>query len=414
MRNSASVQNILPLLLACAGAGLSACGGDGPGLGERVGDDDAWYLTVGGEATDEAWGVAPAPDGSGDVFLATHLGAPVLTDAFTWRLDAAGGEIWRSQWGGTYSEQAFMLLPAGDALYLSGLSFHGVGPTDADAMVLAMDMDDGSPRWDWVHDGGHGWDEVDGLGVDGDGLWLSGWTAGATSSEDMLIGQLSTEGEERWLTSWGTDGWDEGNGHLVLTDEALVVAGLTGGVAALVGGDMTVAAFDRDDGALQWSQSFGESLSLEDGLGMTGDEDGLYVVGYAPGASGTALTVWGLSPTGALRWTTQAPTTTWSGGRAIATDPGDGSLVVAANVQDPTEEGVDQGTDILLLRLDPEDGAILAQARWGGAGEDVAHEVAVQDGVVFVAGETDSAGAGGLDGLLLRVDGDTLTMPPQP
>ena len=36
------------------------------------------------------------------------------------------------------------------------------------------------------------------------------------------------------------------------------------------------------------------------------------------------------------------------------------------------------------------------------------------DGVVFVAGETDSAGAGGLDGLLLRVDGDTLTMPPQP
>ncbi|MCL5942943.1 MAG: PQQ-like beta-propeller repeat protein, partial [Actinobacteria bacterium] len=154
--------------------------------------------------------------------------------------------------------------------------------TDADMVVLALDADNGELAWEFTWGQGFGYEEVDGLAVDGDylyvSLYVSGWTTGKNSGNDLALLKLDKSGRLVWVQTWGGKGWDEADGQLVVRADSVYVAGRYGGKNMLLGGKGLVARFSKDTGELRTHETRGGPL-FTDALGMTADAACLYVVG---------------------------------------------------------------------------------------------------------------------------------------
>jgi outer membrane protein assembly factor BamB len=249
--------------------------------------DSLWVRTFGGVTDDEAWGVAAASDGG--VFIATHQTVPgPFTDAYVYRLRSDGSIVWERRWGGPYGEQVFLVTLADTVLYIAGQTQTTAEFSSANGLLLALSQRTGEVLWSYTYDQGYGYEEIDGVVVTPDAIYLSGWTTGQTTSNDVLLIRLTRDGREVWTRTWGSDGWDEANGHLVLIGDRLFIAGRYDAANILVGGDPLVAAFATEDGSLVWSRTSGTpGLLAADALGLTTDGAHLYAVGYVP-ATGLA------------------------------------------------------------------------------------------------------------------------------
>lgn len=392
---------------------VSACALDG-GPGDLVASGDAWYRTFGGPEADEGWGLDLT--GDGDLLVATREAHPdVLLDAWLYRLDPAGEVVWAGGYAGEASDQPTVVRAGDDAVWVAGSTRLGADLATTDALLLAFDPADGGLLSEATWDGEGGFDEIGGLAVTDAGVFASGWTWDASSDMEGALLAASPSGELLWAVGWGGDDWDDLNGHLVEVDGTLYATGRTGGVAAgttVTGGRAHLTAFSSGDGAALWSVSFREDgATSEDALGLAGGPDGLYTVGIwidaDPGYYHLVIHAFDL--TGKERWAT-----TWDGegntiGRALAVDPEDGSLLVAAT----TDGEGDPAGDMLFLRVSA-DGEVLDSRTWGGAGLDEVRDVVLQGDMAFANGRTDSTGAGESDGVVLAFNARDWAMPPAP
>ena len=374
---------------------LLACATVDPTLSEPLGLDDAWVRTFGGSATDEAWGLAATDDG---VVFGAHASSPGhFPDTWVMRLDDAGA-VWTTQWGGNGTEKTFPITVDADRVYVGGTRYTTLANETADGFVLALDANSGAEAWEWTFDQ-DGYEEIDDIVPVGDRLYIDGWSTGDTN--DALVGALSTSGELLWATGWDSGAWDEANGRMYVdpATETSYVTGLRGGVSYGVGGTGTLAAFDAE-GALVWMDDLPGCDGYCDGLGLAGDGEALYTVGDALEGVESELDLHAFTLDGDEVWSLRLAGESSAFGRAIAVR--DGTVWVAANFDD----------DVKVLALDAATGDLLADATWAGAGTDRAHEIVVTDTAVYVAGDTDSIGAGGTDGMLLRFPLELDEVPP--
>lgn len=378
-----------------------------PGSGDKVSDTascPSWAETYGGSLDDEIWGVAAAGDGG--AFVAGFQTLTSQTQAMAWRLDAEGATRWSADWGEDWSEKGFVIVPDGDRVLLGGTMWTSLDLLDTDAFLVALDAEDGGllgeARWT-----SEGWDEIDGIVPLDDGLLISGWS-GPEEDQDLRVQRLDDALEVVWDQTWGSDGYDELNGHMVVVEDVAYVVGRWDGLGGFLGGDALFAALSTEDGEPLWSLTDGSELGYEDALGLATDGERLYAVGYGDVSGlGKQLLIWALSLDGELLWQVDWGGADTEAGRAITVDPADGALLVAANTW---SEGAGDA-DIALLRLDPDDGEVLDEALFGGAEEDAAHDVAIDGDTVWISAETSSFGEGVADGLVLRGCRDPLSLP---
>jgi uncharacterized delta-60 repeat protein len=142
------------------------------------------------------------------------------------------------------------------------------------------------------------------------------------------------------------------------------------------------------------------------GYGVAVDSFGnTYVTGYSysfgPGnPSHGSLSLLKYNATGSLIWQR-----IWSGS-GNGTDYGQGVAVDSSGnvfVAGYTNSFGAGGNDVLLLKFNSTDGSLLWQKTWGGSGDDTGYGVAIDaSGSIFVTGETISFGAGSDDVLLLK------------
>jgi hypothetical protein len=81
-------------------------------------------------------------------------------------------------------------------------------------------------------------------------------------------------------------------------------------------------------------------------------------------------------------------------------DHATGTLLVPVNT---TSEGAGRH-DVALVRLSASSGREIEHTTWGGTGDDVCHDLALNGDIAYLVGETSSRGAGRLDGFTLRAN----------
>jgi hypothetical protein len=367
-----------------------------------------WYEIRGGGKMDQGWGVDV--DRGGNVYFATFQQeeTELFADMVIYKFSPAGAEQWRTRWGGPYMEKAFVVAVSEPVVYIGGLTYSSpVDLTEADMAVLALDADDGSLLWEFTWGQGFGYEEVDGLVVDGDSLFLSGWTTGRTTGNDLAVLKLDLEGNLIWANTWGGDGWDQADGQMAVDADTLYVTGRIDGSNYLLGGRALIVRFSKGTGAYLSHADWGGPIGT-DALGMAHDGTYLYTVGLTVdrGNGGQIFL---------LKWDKQLRLIwerLWGGkgseeARAIAVGPSGGLFIAGAS----DSYGDGGGKDIVLLRYD-RDGNLIWQRSMGGPRNEAAHGIAVFEDRVYIAGDTQSIGSGQSDALLICAGADEGLFPP--
>ncbi len=375
-----------------------------------AGGQAPWYVLRGGSKLDQGWGVDV--DRAGNIYFASFQQAEKepFADMMIYKFAPDGTELWRTAWGGKYMEKAFIVTVAGSFAYVGGLTYtSAVSLTEADMAVVALDLENGEIAWDFTWGQGYGYEEVDGLVVDGDSIYLSGWTTGKTTGNDVAVLKLDLQGNLIWAKSWGGSGWDEADGQMVVDQDTLYVAGRYNGANMVLGGQGLIARFSKETGEYLSHEVWGGPIGT-DALGMAGDGTYLYTVGLTidRGNGGQIfLRKWDKDLN--LIWEQL-----WGGkgsedARAIAIGP-DGDIYIAG-ASDSYSNG--NGMDIVLLRYDLS-GRLVWFRTWGGAQNDASHGIALFEDRVLIAGNTRSAGNGQDDALLISAGAGDGFFPPFP
>jgi len=376
--------------------------------GSSAAQPSPWYLTRGGSGLDQAWGVDV--DSAGSIYLAVSE-TPFLSwyfDICLYKFSPEGREIWRSQrWGGPFNDKAFITVVQAPCVYVAGRTDSSGAPGSGEAVVLAYDIARGGLLWEYTWGRGYGYEEVDGLVAADDGIYISGWTEGPSSQMDIFLQKLNYAGKLEWSSVWGSPGFDEANGQIVLDDSTVYVAGRYNG-GELLGGDVLLAAFDRKDGSYRWHTTWGGTI-YQDAYGMTQQGPYLYLVGIKMSQTGgSQILLLKATKSGRRVWETLWGGDKGESARAVAV-VGD-SLVYVTGKTDSYGAG---GNDVVLIKCDT-NGNVRSFKTWGGSGTDEAHGMATYGEFIYIAGETGSGGAGKQDALLLKAKGNTMEMPELP
>jgi hypothetical protein len=360
---------------------------------------DTWLRVTGDTKADQSWAVVT--DDQANLYWGTFQQPPgeLFTDMVIYKFNPNGDQLWETRYGDEFQEKLFILAVSPPYLLVGGEQDHSLNINQADMIVLALDLEDGKLVWEYTYDQGFGYEEVDGLVVDGDDIYVSGWTTSEKTGNDVGLLKLDHQGSLIWANAWGGADWDQADGQMVIDDEYIYVTGRYGGTGFLVGGQGLLAQFRKDTGEYVQNVVWGED-QFYDGYGMTSDGTYLYVVGLTivprPGLAGNGqIFVQKWDKNFHLLWEQQ-----WGGSggdqaRAIGVDDA-GRIIVAGN----TMLGTDR--QIVLLVYDGQ-GSLLTETIWGGAQEEAAHGLWIDGEYVYLAGETRTLGAGMNDALLLRL-----------
>ena len=373
----------------------------------KINPSALWYLTRGDAKSDQAWGVDT--DSRGNVYVAAYMQHPPnrrFFDMVIYKFSPDGKELWRTQWGGDLQEKAFIVTISEPYVFVGGLVNTKATLTEADMAVLALDMNTGRVLWSFTWGQGFGYEEVDGLVVDGGYIYISGWTTGKKTSGDMAVLKLDQEGNLIWAKTWGTSGFDEADGQIAADENAIYVSGRINATNMFLGGDAVLVKFSKENGDYLTHKTWG-GANFDDGLGMTSDGTYLYVVGLtlSYGKSGQIFLL-KYDKNLNLLWQR-----IWGGlkgesARAVEVD-NDGNILVAGAVAS-YGNGED---DVVLLEYSPE-GALNWYRIWGGPLKDAVHGLAIDGDFAYLAGNTNSYGKGQDDALVIKADGRNGRFPP--
>lgn len=377
-----------------------------------------WYKTQGLVDEDRAWAVDT--DEFGNVYWAViqkDVSPFFYFNITLFKISPESQILWQTPtWGGAFNDIAFVAKVEGNKVYLGGRQDSTALPNQGDALLMSFNTDDGQLNWYKVWSQGPGYEEIDGLIVEPDGLYLSGWTQGLATDMDFLISKASQNGQLLWTNSWDYENlekFDGANGHHALDDNYIYIAGhINRTNIASFDGDMGLACFDRTNGDYQWHVTWGGWL-YDDALGMTMSADSmLYVVGYTGSfGNGSQNYLNKYNRNGELQWSRLWGGTGAEDARAVVADADSIVYVVGA-----TSSYGSGDYDVFVLKYTAE-GELLDTLLWGGAYKDVAHDAVMFGDYLYITGETGSYGNGQssgnhkTDGLLLKINARTMQAP---
>jgi hypothetical protein len=221
---------------------------------------------------------------------------------------------------------------------------------------------------------------------------------------EVYTGRLEADGDTLWTTCYTAFGYAEGHAVRETPDGGFVTAGLT---SSPVADDRNVYLVKLNSlGGIVWEKQYGGPSDDEarDVQVLPGDS-GFVVTGYTRsfGVYGSAVYTLRTDSSGDTMFTNLYDQTINDKGQSIC-ETTDG-YVITGHSQTPTEY------NLLLLKVTSHLDTVWSKV-YGASGSDIGFSVKVtpSDWGFIVGGETNSWGAGGMDGWALKTDlnGDTL------
>jgi len=220
------------------------------------------------------------------------------SDVFLRKYNASGTEQWTRQFGTESTDEVFGIdADASSNIYLVGFVDQDaplpgqVSLGGEDAFVRKYDSD-GNVVWTRQF-GSAGNDEAHGIFVDSTDVYIGGFTTGTFSGEvsnggvDAFIRRYDLDGTENFTDQFGTAGLEEVSGVSV-DSEGVYVVGFTGGTlpgeTSVGDGDAFIRKYDINDGSVLWTHQFG-STDFDQAFSVKADDNtGVYVTGVTDGA----------------------------------------------------------------------------------------------------------------------------------
>jgi hypothetical protein len=380
-----------------------------------------WDRQFGTSDHDEALAVAVGPDGEivvvGRTFADFDGANAGDYDAFVIKLDAAGAEVWRRQFGSAGDDRAtaVAIRDDGDVIVAGSTTGSLFGASgNGDGFVARLVGATGAT--DWAEPvGTASEDEVHAVALGAGGaIFVAGETAGAfpgfvqAGIDDAFVAELDEDGGIVGAHQVGSGSADRGFGLAVLQGGDVVLGGLTN--ATLPGVlDANVQGVDafvvRLTPGAPWTVDWGpvqighptEDVSLkgvalaDDGdLRLTGETDGDIGTGVFQGGGGDAYAARVAASDGAVGWVSMVGGDGLDRPAALATVSGDATWIVGFTTSTDLG-GTVVGTDAFVARFD-EGGNVDTTATFGTDAYDAATGIAIAaDGMLVVVGETGGA-----------------------
>ncbi len=365
--------------------------------------DTLWTIARNGGLEDEAW--ALCADDSNYLYWATFQKENAIKEQFViYKLDEAGNQIWESKhYGITWWNRAFAIKEKDDYVYAAGTgAINGVLNGPIDAVIICYRKSDGDTVWIRHYNQGYGYEEIDGLELQPDGIYLSGWTksAGGAEQQDILLLKMDYNGNFLDTAIWGSPGFDEANGEMVMDDSTIYVAGRWNatGAASLFDGESLIASFNRSDLSFKDSAIYDGGNFMDDALGLGTDGTYLYAVGYSTNFGNSQQML-------LLKYDKQLNLiwdTAWGGtGNEFARgiiQAADGTLLIAGNISSAPSAP----TDIFLMNITT-GGHILWYQTLPTDSIDLSHNIIQHNGYVYITANSKSPGSPHYDAWLLKI-----------
>ncbi|MFT7076895.1 MAG: hypothetical protein ACJA0P_002913, partial [Planctomycetota bacterium] len=201
--------------------------------GPQAGNFDSWitrYDAVGHqgwiqhiETGSNDYAEGAAPDGVGGVyvtgFTGGDLGAPNAGEFDVWlaRYDAAGNQVWISQFGSPLDDRAFAAAPDGSGgVYIAGTTPGDLGGGSPGGHTVWIARHDSGGNQTWIRQfGAPGLEFAYGLAVDGSGgVYLCGRAESSLGGPliggtDAWVARYDGAGNRAWIRQFGTTSHDE-------------------------------------------------------------------------------------------------------------------------------------------------------------------------------------------------------------
>jgi len=260
--------------------------------------------------------------------------------------------------------------------------------------------------WARTH-GGSGWEEANCVRQTMDGGYVvTGFTnTFGAGSYDFYLVKTNSAGDTLWTRTYGGSNADFAHSVQQTTDSGYVVVGYTQSFGAGYS-DFYVVKTSSQGGVL-WTRTYGGSYHDVAYSAQQTPDGGYIIAGYTAsfGAGMTDLYLVKTNSQGDTLWTR-----TYGGSSndyAISVLLADNGGYIVAGHTYSFGEGTPTNTNMYLLKTDAL-GAALWTRVWGGTGNDQAYSMdKTTDGGYFLAGHTNSFGAGGGDFYVVKTGPDS-------
>lgn len=361
--------------------------------------DTVWTRAYGGTANDGFRGVIKTMDGG---FLAvgyTYSFGDGDANVFAVRTDANGGLVWQRAYGGPGRDYGFSVceMPGGFAIAGYTTSW-GAGKED---IYIIRTNADGDTIWTRCY-GGSAQDEARSLCATSDGcLIVAGSTKSfGSGSADIYAAKIDAAGDTVWTRTLGGVESDWAQSVCETYDGCYGIGGVTGSNSA--NRDICVAKVNAG-GDVVWQRYYGASGAVDPDWGMAvcaTPDTGITLAGYQAleGSDPGEVVILGLAKDGTQNYYRKYAVSYYQYGCGICRAH-DGGFVICGAKKDPAT----QKNDLFLLKRVSGSGWVWTETVGGDASDWGSSVVQIQPGCFLVAGHTQSYGAGGFDGWLVKM-----------
>ena len=362
-----------------------------------ISPEKQWHTTWGGAGDD--LGKDVVVDSLGNIYLAgdTESYGTGGKDMVLIKYNSLGQQQWNTTWGGSEDEYGnAIVLDSFENIYIAGdtRSF-GAGLSDG---LLVKYNGLGEQQWNTTW-GGSGEDGFISITLDSsDNIFITGSTnSSGAGGRDMVLVKLNGSGQQQWNTTWGGTENDFGWDIALDSSENIFVSGFTNSFGIVLF-DIVLVKFNSF-GQQQWNTTWGGShldmvwaivLDSANNIFLTG-----FTSSFGAGSSDGLLIKY--NSLGQLQWNT-----TWGGSdedsiNNIARDSS-GNMYITGR----TSSFGAGGTDMVLLKYNSL-GQKQWNTTWGGSGDETGYGIALDSSEnIYLAGNTDSYGAGSKDIVLIK------------
>ncbi|MHA1191479.1 MAG: SBBP repeat-containing protein, partial [Promethearchaeota archaeon] len=232
-----------------------------------------------------------------------------------------------------------------------------------------------------------------------DNIYITGVTNSFGMGDyNMCLVKFDPSGVLQWNRMWGGSGYESGSAIALDSSENIYITGFIKNINP-INFDICLVKYDPS-GVLQWNRTWdGDVIEWSNAI-VLDSSDNIYITGLTNSfeTEDYDMCLVKYDPSGVLQWNR-----TWGGsgyeyGSAIALDSSDNIYITGV-----TNSFGMGDYDMCLVKYDPS-GVLQWNRTWGGSDNEYGFAIALDSSEnIYIAGETESYGAGGDDIYLVKL-----------